>query len=109
MLESPPAVAVKVRRNISYGHSIVFDKNLALWPLEFKVSSEIMHEHQLEYGRESDRRHWSFNTSLLPDQGDERVTLLLCLMNEIGREELSTLVESNAGKSERLVLEVDIE
>lgn len=109
MLESPPAVAVRVRRNISYGHSIVLEKNLALWPLEFRVSSEITHEHQLEYGREHDRRHWSFVTNLLPDQGDERVTLLLCLMDEIGRDELSTLVESNAGKSETIVLEVDIE
>lgn len=108
MLEYPPDVAKRLREGIAYGHTIVFEKNLALWPLEFIVVSEIKDEHQLKYGREGSRQ-WSFETSILPNRGDEQTALLLCVENKSGHDELKTEILSNTSNETELVLELEIE
>ena len=109
VLESPPDVARRLRAGIAYGHSIVFEKNLALWPLEFAVVSEIKHENQLTYQQTGGPRHWAFMTSLLPYRGEKQTALLLCIGNKVGHDELQTTIACNTGIEALLTLEVEIE
>lgn len=109
MLDSPPDIARRLRNGIAYGHSIVFEKNLALWPLDFNVVSEIKQEKQLIYKQTGGPRHWEFTASILPYRGEKQTALLLCIGNKVGHDELRTTIACNTGNEALLILEVEIE
>lgn len=109
LIEQSTDVARRLRKSIAYGHRIAFEKNLALWPLEFDVYSSIKNESQLRYKTENGPHDWSFHVSISPFRGEKQTEVLICVSNEIGDDELRTTIVSNAGSDALLVLEVEVE
>lgn len=102
-------VARKLIPGQTYGHSIEFLKNMALWPLELRVETDIAHSHQLEYLNTQTPKEWICVVTLHPNHRDKKVALLYCIQRETGEDEIRTRVISNAGFEDSVTVGVEID
>jgi hypothetical protein len=99
----------ELRVGNTYGHVVEISRNYALWPVDLGVSTSVRDLAQLAFIADGlEKQDWGFQTVLEPNHGDgKRVAILVCKDKKSSKEMLRTTV-AMSGRSDLLLLEVDV-